>query len=248
MLTQSITERSCCADLNADIIKTINMEIIAHRGASKLACENTLKAIKKAIHHKADGVEIDLRLTKDKQVVVYHDKKLNRLTKSKALVRNKTLEELKKLKVGNTEYMPTLKQALKLTPKGKKFTWHLEIKDINVIPYLAPIIKPYHKKIVFSSFKLKHLVALKKIFPHIPCAFISKTCKRKVFNQLKKHKISDIHLSINCLTPKNIAFLHKKKMRVRAWCTDDPEVLKKLMKLKIDSLMTNRPEIIKNLV
>ena len=72
-------------------------KIWAHRGASGYAPENTLEAFKLAINEEADGIELDVQLTKDKELVVIHDETIDRTSNGKGYVKDYTLEELKKL-------------------------------------------------------------------------------------------------------------------------------------------------------
>lgn len=95
--------------------------IWAHRGASGYAPENTLEAFKLAIDEKADGIELDVQLTKDKELVVIHDEKIDRTSNGKGYVKDYTLEELKKFNFnyGNEKYeevkIPTLKEVYELS-------------------------------------------------------------------------------------------------------------------------------------
>lgn len=109
-----------------DFLKNI---IIAHRGIfdNKKVIENTINAFKKAIN-KGYTIELDLHLTKDNKIVVFHDDKLDRLTKSKGLIKDKTFEELKKLKLLNTDsYIPSLEEVLTLV--DGKVPLLIELKD-----------------------------------------------------------------------------------------------------------------------
>ena len=119
-----------------------NPLIIAHRGASALAPENTLAAFQKAIADGAEGLEFDVRLSKDGAVVVFHDATLERLTARKDLVSNLTAEELQKIDVGSwfnqhkpnrsnddfsKEMIPTLRQLLDFL-KDFKGLIYIELK------------------------------------------------------------------------------------------------------------------------
>jgi len=86
------------------------MEVIAHRGASGYEPENTLAAFGKAIELKSDMIELDVRLSKDAEVIVFHDMTLARRTKKKGYVSKKTLEQLKAYDIGKGERIPTLKE------------------------------------------------------------------------------------------------------------------------------------------
>ena len=87
------------------MINTEGTKVWAHRGASGYAPENTLEAFKKAEKMKADGVELDVQLTKDGELVVIHDETVDRVSGEKGFVKDYTLKELKRLNV--SKHMPS---------------------------------------------------------------------------------------------------------------------------------------------
>ena len=95
-------------------------KIWAHRGASGYAPENTLEAFELAIHQNADGIELDIQLTKDGEIVVAHDEKINRVTGKNGWIKDYTLKELKQLPFNRTHpeftkaCIPTLKEVYEL--------------------------------------------------------------------------------------------------------------------------------------
>lgn len=167
------------------VLKSAAVEIIAHRGASYDAPENTLASVKLGYEQGADGVEIDIHLTKDEQVVVIHDKDIVRVSgmgtnsitaETVTNVVDLTLAELQKIDVGGwgkwtnhlvVERMPSLAQVLKLVPEGKKI--FIEIKTgPEIVPMLekelaAANLKP--EQIVIISFDYESVVAAKQKFP-----------------------------------------------------------------------------------
>lgn len=108
-------------------------EIFAHRGASGYAPENTLEAFRLAMEQGADGIELDVHLTKDGEVVVIHDETLNRTSNGQGKVRDYTLEELKKFSFHNhmEKYkgvqIPTLKEVLDLV-ENSSMKVNIELK------------------------------------------------------------------------------------------------------------------------
>ncbi len=109
--------------INSKEIKgsTQKIQIVAHRGANKVAPENTLSAFKKALAFGADMIEIDVHLTKDHQLIVIHDEELNRTTNGTGNVSDYTLAELRKFDTGSWfskefkgEQLPTLSETLEL--------------------------------------------------------------------------------------------------------------------------------------
>ena len=108
-------------------------QIIAHRGASGDAPENTLAAFRLAWEQEADGIEMDLHLSRDGKIVVFHDKTLRRTAGVRGRVCDKTWDELRCLDVGlwkdprwRGERIPLLEEALEVVPLGKS-VW-LELK------------------------------------------------------------------------------------------------------------------------
>ena len=92
-------------------------KVWAHRGASGYAPENTLDAFRKAVEMGADGIELDVQMTKDGELVVIHDETIDRVSNGKGWVKNYTYEELKKFNFNKThleytkEEIPTLEQV-----------------------------------------------------------------------------------------------------------------------------------------
>ena len=112
--------------MNNDFLKN---NIIAHRGIydNEKVIENTLEAFKKAIK-KGYIIELDLHLTKDNEVIVFHDDKLDRLTKSKGYIKNRNYKDLKNIKLLNTNsYIPTFDEVLSLV--NGKVPLLIELKD-----------------------------------------------------------------------------------------------------------------------
>ena len=124
------------------------VEVIGHRGASTEAPENTLAANNLAFQQKADGVEVDVRLTKDNRLVCMHDKNAFRTAGQKNLIKESTLNQLKSLDVGkwkgekwSGEAIPSLQDVLSEIPLNKKI--FIDVKeDIETID---PLIEDIQK-------------------------------------------------------------------------------------------------------
>ena len=141
------------------------MKVFAHRGASGYAPENTIVAIKKAIEMKADGIEIDIQLTKDGKIVVMHDWKVDRTTTGRGYVYELDYDYIKTLDAGQWftkdfigETVPTLEEVLDILPKDMML--NIEIKDTarhhtNIEEKMLEVLKKYPDKfenIIVSSF------------------------------------------------------------------------------------------------
>ena len=129
---------------------------IAHRGASAYKPENTLASFQKAIDLNVDMIEFDIRLSKDKKIVVIHDETVNRTTNGRGKVRNKDLEQLKLLNAGDGESIPTLEEVLTLI--GGRCLINIEIAERGIAKRLVEALQPFYymwDSIVISSFSFK---------------------------------------------------------------------------------------------
>lgn len=128
------------------------MKLIAHRGASDEAPENTLAAMQLAWQNNADGVEIDVRLTKDQEVVLLHDPILRRTTGNTSSIADLTLEEVQTLDAGSWkdsrwrgEKIPRLYDVLEQMPKGKVI--FVEIKcGAEIVPKLKQVLAAFPQR------------------------------------------------------------------------------------------------------
>ncbi|WP_051541368.1 glycerophosphodiester phosphodiesterase family protein [Caldalkalibacillus mannanilyticus] len=147
------------------------MLVIAHRGSSQQAPENTLPAIQKAIQDQADAVEIDVQLTKDQEIVVIHDEWLNRTTNGSGLVSSHTFSRIRELDAGSWfspnfsgVRIPHLEEVLLLL-KPLSIELNIELKN-GIIPYpgleekVIRLIQNYQmeKQVILSSFRQDSLV------------------------------------------------------------------------------------------
>jgi len=151
--------------------------VIAHRGYSEQAPENSLAAFQKAVEAHADMIELDARLSSDDEFVVFHDKKLNRTSDGRGILRNFTAEELTALDNGSWfsrkyshERIPLLRDVLPLTKKGMMI--NIEIKpDVQSrkgfsveeeIVRLVAKARATHR-VMFSSFNHFMMKAIKRV-------------------------------------------------------------------------------------
>ncbi len=156
--------------------------LIAHRGASQLAPENSLAAVRLAWKEGADGIEGDYYLTKDGRVVCIHDADTKRTAGVKLAVKESTLAELRALDIGAWkgaefvgERIPTLEEVLAELPAGKWF--FLEIKDsARIVPAIAKILretKADARRVILISFDAKVVAACRKELPEFRACWIS---------------------------------------------------------------------------
>ncbi len=159
--------------------------IIAHRGASAILPENTHSAFQRAIADKADIIEVDLHFTKDDELVIIHDKTLDRTVNGTGLVRNLTLEEIKQYTIkqppsrkGHVERVPTLQELIESI--DGQVSLLLELKDrlfeqAHYAAKLIAILENYDllENCFVASFNRRSLQTIKKLSPALATAFIT---------------------------------------------------------------------------
>ncbi|MBF0105456.1 MAG: hypothetical protein HQM16_09035 [Deltaproteobacteria bacterium] len=152
--------------------------IIAHRGDSGSEPENTLKAFESAYHKGADGIELDCHLTRDKKVVVSHDRNLKRITGENRDCCASLYRDLIGLDFGKKEKIPLLVEVFDLFLK-KFAVINIEIKSTGVFTngiekHIAMLIKQYRcaSQIIVSSFNPAHLLRFKRLMPQVRLGYL----------------------------------------------------------------------------
>jgi glycerophosphoryl diester phosphodiesterase len=136
--------------------------VLGHRGYSSKYPENTILAFRKAIEAGADGVELDVWLTKDGEVVVIHDETVDRVSNGSGSVKEMTLEELKALDFGEGERIPTLEEVFEALPEEAII--NVEIKDPDAVEKTAEIVGWNNpERVIVSSFSLEALKEYRKL-------------------------------------------------------------------------------------
>ena len=208
------------------------MKIFAHRGASGYAPENTLIAIKKAIEMKADGIEIDIQLTKDGKIVVMHDWKVDRTTTGRGYVYELDYEYIKTLDAGQWftkdfigETVPTLEEVLDILPKD--MILNIEIKDTarhhtNIEEKMLEVLKKYPDKfenIIVSSFHHNKIKKLQVLEPKLKLALLTDSEFIEIEKYLSINGLSSYsyHPEINLISKEDVEKIINGKNQDFAW-------------------------------
>ena len=217
-------------------------KIIAHRGVTRNDQENTLPAFHQAFSEGADGLEIDVRLSKDEKPVIFHDEDTLRLFNENLEIKNTTYSELKIL--GNSENrIPLLDEVLDFVPQSKEC--FIEIKsDANTVPFLDKL-RIEKNNITFLSFDKNVVAALKKRFPNklVFQSFhklqIEKYGIKKILEFYKKGNSDGLSIDIRDLSNKTIDKLLEKKIDLIIWTLNSMGRLKELSKKNIRAIITD---------
>lgn len=215
------------------------MQIIAHRGASFLEPENTLRAVRKAIKMGADFVEVDVRMSKDNKLVIMHDPDVDRTTNGNGFVKDYTLQELKKLDAGNGESIPTLDEVISCV-KGR-IGLVIEIKEPGTeVKVLEKINENNLENVMLTSFYHKSIKNVRKMNPSVDAGIIF-SCQPVDVNQMASSACANtIFPGYKYLDEKLIEQAHENGISVYPWTVDDPEIFEKLVEMGVDGIVTNK--------
>lgn len=227
---------------------------VAHRGASYLAPENTLASIQLAWELEAPAAECDIMLTRDKEVVLFHDKKGGRLTGHDFVVKETDYNQIKDytilLKETNlpeysTETIPLLSEVLETIPDNR--TLVIEIKTgPEILPYMEKVIENHWKtgNIAFIAFDFETILATKAIYPKIPCYYLSalKLDLNSKFKQIKASNLDGVNLRHQIINKKLVKKFNRAGKDVWCWTVNDPVDAHKMINAGISVITTDRPK------
>ena len=236
------------------------VKVIGHRGASEDAPENTLSSVKESFKQGSDGVEIDIRLTKDNHVVCIHDKNSLRTSGEFLIISETKFNALKKLDVGSwkskkwkNERIPLLEEVLKVIPDKKEI--FIEVKTGTEI--IEPLINALNRSninlsdvsiISFNREVIKKIKSrMSEITGNLLIAFDPEVNLEQGLGDLLKSINADgvgaqNHQNLNSSLVKEVHNLRKK---IHVWTVNDQEEANKFELMGISSITTNRPKLIK---
>ena len=272
-------------------------KIYGHRGAKGSYPENTLLSFEKAIEQGAEGLELDVHMTKDGEIVVIHDENLERTTDGSGYIKDMTLEEIKQFsastkskyahfpnydkEVWSAERVPTLIEVLELL---KPYTTELNIELKTTIEKydgleekVLSIVKEYgeNRKVIYSSFHLPTILRVKKISPDAKIAWLLSDKITLPKDQMQTLELEALHLAKSIVLPnKSVAlklielmctlnvseandikqlvdFIENSNCddifknlyeQIRVWTVNDPEEIKQLLELGVETIITDYPE------
>lgn len=214
---------------------------IGHRGAKGYEPENTLASFQKAIELQVDGIELDVHLSSDNQLVVIHDKTINRTTNGKGLVKNYTAAELQKHQI------PTLSDVFDLV--DKKCWINVELKGKGTAKHVVKLIEKYireknwnYDQFIISSFEWEFLKEVAALNPNIPIGVLTETDVDAAITFAQKIKAKAIHPDFTLLTQDNTATMQKLGFLVFPWTVNKPNDIQKIKTYQANGIITDFPD------
>lgn len=235
---------------------------IAHRGFSGKYPENTMLAFKKAIEAGADGVEFDVHLTKDGEIVIIHDERIDRTSDGEGFVADYTYEELTKFDMyagfaGQFGFnkIPTLREYFELVKPIDGFITNIELKTgVNEYPGIEKavfeLIKEFglEDRIIISSFNHYSVMRFKELASDIDCGYLTGDWIYNFGEYARNRGVECVHPRFNSLNENSVAEIKANGIRINTWTVNEESEVERLYNLGVDAVITNYPDMAKRVI
>lgn len=233
----------------------------AHRGFSGCYPENTMLAFEKAVEIGADGIELDVQLTKDGEVVIIHDETIDRTTDGKGTVVSFTYEELQKFDASfkfrgqmGFNKIPTLREYFELV-KDTNIITNIELKTgineyFGIEEKVWELIKEYklEEKVIISSFNHYSILRMKKIAPNLKCGLLSETWIVDAGKYTESLGVECYHPHFANMTKDIVKEIKSHGIEINTWTVNKEEDMRDLIEKGIDIIIGNYPDLAKKII
>ena len=220
---------------------------IGHRGAKGYEPENTLIAFEKAINLGVDGIELDVHLSSDNELIVIHDETVDRTTNGKGEVNQLSLKELKALKIELTEKIPTLNEVLDVV--NKRCFINIELKGIGTAQPVIQLIAHYiseknwdYNNFIISSFDWKMLEETHSLDSKIKIGVLTEESIDKALAFAKKINAFAINPDYELLSKENVILMQQNGFEVYPWTVNSENAIQKIKSFNVNGIISDFPD------
>ncbi|MFT3795060.1 glycerophosphodiester phosphodiesterase [Flavobacterium sp.] len=220
---------------------------IGHRGAKGHLPENTLASFQKAIDLGVDGIELDVHLSSDGQIIVIHDETIDRTTNGKGVVKDLTLDVLKTHQIDFQFEIPTLAEVFDLV--GRKCLINVELKAGETAGPVVDLIEKYvlekgwdYSDFLVSSFDWVALEKTRALHKEIPIGVLTSTDLDLAVSFSKVIQAETIHPYFHLLTAEKVKAMQSQNLRVLVWTVNEFADLQQIKSFGVDGIITDFPD------
>ena len=229
----------------------------AHRGGTGAWPENTMRAFGHAVEIGYKYIETDVHLTSDGIVIAFHDSKLDRVTDSTGSISDLKWDQIEEARVGGTDPIPLFEELLEEFPLVKI---NIDPKHDEVVEPLADLLIKHNAldRVCVGSFSDRRIERIQKLLG-------GKACTSAGPKGVAKFRVSNFGIgkpkfSFDCLQvpvrqsgiplvdQRFVDNAHKNGLQVHVWTIDDPSEIKELLDLQVDGIMTDKPDLLKEIL
>ena len=214
---------------------------IGHRGAKGYVDENTLASFQKAIDLKVDGIELDVHLSSDGEIIVIHDETIDRTTNGNGFVKDFTSVQLKQFGI------PTLTEVLDLM--NHNFFVNIELKSNDSAEKVIDLIEKYvsennwdYENFMISSFLWTNLEIVSQRNKRIKIGVLAEDSIEIALAFAKEIKAFSINPYFKLLNPENVKLMHNEGFQIHTWTVNSPEDITFVKSLLVDGIISDFPD------
>ena len=228
------------------------MKVLGHRGAAGTAPENTLVSFARGLEHGVDGFEFDVQLSRDGEVVICHDERVDRTSNGVGWIKDLSLVELKRLNFGVLfgiqAEIPTLDELLAML-RGKPLILNVEIKS-GLIEYPGIVAKVVDSlenfgvvpRTIISSFDHPILLEAQRLYPYVETGVLYECGLLEPWIYAQRLGAKHLHPQFGFVTRELLLESHRAGIGVNTWTVDHPWAIERISDLAPDMVITNYPE------
>lgn len=218
--------------------------VVAHRGASAYEPENTLRAIRWALDLGVQAIEVDVRRTRDGELVLLHDETVDRTTDGTGRIVELALEDSRRLDAGRGERVPTLDEALDITKGRGTLLLELKVRGLwrDVHDQVQRSRDP--EATIYLSFLTSELAELKRHHPEVRCGLLFMGAPESALANAHRARMDIAGFHEEAVTPELVGKAHRRHLRVLTWTVDDPMRARHLAGAGVEYLASNAPDVV----
>ena len=220
-------------------------KICAHRGMLKQKTENTISSFKEAMKYDIDSIELDIHLTKDKKLVVFHDFTLDRICNINEYIGELTYNEIKNIKINNEDTIPLLKDVLDLFI-DTDINLNVELKSSSYLyndieQMTVNMIKDYNMEdyTIFSSFDHRALIKIKEIDKKLKVGTLYEGFFGNIIDYAKENNFDAIHPQFLCIDENIMDKARESNIEVNCYTINTLNEYNYIKNLNVDTIITN---------
>ena len=219
---------------------------IGHRGAKGYEPENTFVSFQKALDMQVDGIELDVHLSSDSEIIVIHDETIDRTTNGKGFVNTLSLLELSAFRIDGKYEIPTLKEVFDLV--NQDCFINIELKSYEATDKVVSLVEKYvtkkgwkYDRFLVSSFDWNALQQVAFLNNKIPIGVLTETDLDLALAFAKFIQAKSIHPHFHLLTKENTAQIQQKGLQVFPWTINEVEDIQKIKTFNVNGIITDFP-------
>lgn len=222
--------------------------VIAHRGDSSNALENSLEAFRLALSIPADMIEFDIRMSRDRVLYVMHDKQTGRTADRNIDIEQSSSADIDRLRLRNGGSIPKLDDVLRLVNGRTRVNVEIKSDGAGAVLTRHLSLHPYTGILMASSFKEAEVGSVRAAMPQLPCALIYDRFSLHHAAGYRAKGYTIISLRKNTVGEPLIKACRAEGIGIFVWTVDDEEEMKRFIEWGVEGIYTNKPGVLKEVL